>query len=79
MNQMSYAVASDSIRRSVEAKLSFMTLGSEVASDRLVLAVRAMAIKLSTFPVQPQIFSTFTSALHTSGFVSYLVNRCIRA
>ena len=39
MNQMSYAVASESVGRSVEVKPSFMTLGSAVKSDRLALAV----------------------------------------
>ena len=38
MNQMSYAVASDSVGRSVEAKPSFMTLSGTIKADRLVLA-----------------------------------------
>ena len=38
MNQMSYAVASESVERSVEVKLSPLNLGNSVASDRLVLA-----------------------------------------
>ena len=36
---MSYAVASESVGRLAGAKPSFMTLGSAVTSDRLVLAV----------------------------------------
>jgi hypothetical protein len=35
---MSYAVASESVGRSVEAKPSFMTMGGAVASGRVVLA-----------------------------------------
>lgn len=35
---MSYAVASESVRRSVEGKLSFMTLSGAIEADRLVLA-----------------------------------------
>ena len=40
-----------------------MTLGSAVLSDRLVLAVRAMAIKLSTAPEQPQVLVALTPTL----------------
>ena len=35
---MSYAVASESVGRSVEVNPSFMTMGGAVASDQLVLA-----------------------------------------
>jgi len=56
-----------------------MTLGSADRSDRLVLAARAKAFKLATFPKQPQILVTQTPTLCASGSISYLVNRCVGA